>query len=484
MLGCQLALRNIPYRIVESKPDREYYCKALGVAPRTLEILDHMGLLDEAQRRGIHFGAQNIVADGKLLKRIVAQDDHLPYGFLGLAQPHCEEILEGYLRRWGGTIERNRTLVGLEQSSGKVLAHFDTGASLEARFLVGCDGAHSTVRKALGISFEGERFQLTFLLGDVHLDWAHPHHENWQFIRNGEDGKPRQVVTVIANPTAPGRYRISTSVEDGLECPEHPSLDLLRSILEPFLPPKTVISEMRWSSRYSISHRIAGNYRKGQVFLAGDAAHIHPPIGGLGMNTGLQDAHNLGWKLAAVCRGTLTETILDTYQEERLTVGRRVVEVTAARMQRAMGQEVATPEPPQFDTQLGIRYQPGLLVSDSWPKLGERLPSIAALRRPHVQGEVRLAELFRDGHFLLFTQGPQHQALAQVAGELLQEQVEVWAIVQGPELPVAQACLLDPDGNWSKTVGAGALLVRPDGVMAWQGNEAGELRAWLSRLTP
>ena len=486
MLGCELARRGVSHRIIETKTSRERYCKAIGVAPRTLEVLDHMGLLDEALRLGFFFQGMFMECQGEVIKEIATQDERIPYGAFAMAQPDMEEILEGLWRRYGQEISRGLTVTGMQQDGEGVSTTLSDGQTVRSRYLVGCDGAHSTVRKTLGTGFEGERFERTFLLCDVQLKWDRPHRNNYQFILL-EDGEYRGVVTVIANPTGPGRYRISTSVDDSFDCPEHPPLELMRELVLPALPPGTEMEDMRWSSRYNISHRIASQYRTGRVFLAGDAAHIHPPIGGLGMNTGLQDAYNLGWKLAATCQGKLEETILDTYHEERHPVGSKVVEVTGARMARAMAgnqAELRVAEPPLFDTQLNIRYEPGVLVggetpAKGLPRPGDRLPPVAGLKRPHVTGEVRLQELFRDGSFQLFTHGLDHAAFLSTAQAALGDLVHGWDIRQ--TLPDdAMGFLLDPTDQWEPTVGSGAILVRPDNVVGWRGTSLAELRSWLA----
>lgn len=488
MLACELARRGVSHRVIEVKPGRERYCKALGVTPRTLEVLDQMGLLDEALRLGFYFTAMTTLVNGEVYKRLEVEDDGLPYGSFCMAQPHMEDILEDHWRRLGHRLTRDTSLVSFEQDSDGVSCHLSDGQTVRSRYLVGCDGAHSTVRKQLGIGFEGERYGRSFVLGDVHLDWDRPHTEGWQLILL-EDGEMRNNITVIPNPTGPGRYRISTSIDIDAECDEHPPLEFLKELIQPALPEGVTVSDLRWSSRYNISHRIADRYQAGRVFLAGDAAHIHPPIGGLGMNTGLQDAHNLGWKLAEVLGGRLLESVLDTYHQERHPVGSRVVEVTGKRMAAAMRGEDPrkNPEPPQFDTQLRVRYEPGLLVAGEaltpgLPRPGDRLPAISGLLRSKVYGELRLSELFRDGRFHLFTHGVEHQSFHEIAEAALGNTVRCWAI--RPDEPLeAGGHFLDPGGRWSTAVGTGVVVARPDGVIGWRGRDPEEMRAWLRGFT-
>ncbi len=484
MMAGELARRGVNFEVVESKTSRDRYCKALGVSPRTLEIFDLLGTLDEAHRRGMYFGGMNIVVSGELTGRRSSQNDSLPYGSLALAQPDVEDILEVALARYGVRVQMGQELVTVEQDQDSVSATFSDGSVKRARYLVGCDGAHSTVRKQMSIPFEGERYERTFLLGDVHLDWDRPHNENWQFILM-EDGELRNNITVIGNPTGPRRYRVSTSLGDDEECPEHPSLEFLKQVVGSALPEGVEVTDLRWSSRYNISHRLAERYRHGRVFLAGDSAHIHPPIGGLGMNTGIQDAFNLGWKLAAVCNGALSELVLETYNAERRTVGEKVVEVTGARMRRAMG-EPAQPEPEGFDTQLQIHYQPGLLVAPTpegviGPRTGERMPSLE-LSRPRAHGRVRTAELMRDGRFHLFVHLRELIDYQSLVEPVLGDLVRCWEVREdGPDDVLNY--LLDQSGEWRGTFGAGAVLVRPDSVIAWRGTEPQSLRSWLEGLS-
>ena len=484
MLAGELSRRAVNFEVVESKPIRDRYCKALGVSPRSLELFDILGVLDEAHRIGMYFGGMNVVVDGQVTHKGPGQDGSLPYGFMALAQPDVEDLLEESLRRRGGSVQLNHLLVSLEQDADAVSATFADGSVKRARYLVGCDGAHSTVRKQLAIPFEGERFERTFVLGDVRLNWDRPHHENWQFIQT-EDGELRNIVTVIGNPTGPGRYRISASIDDADTCPEHPDLEFLERTFGAALPEGVEMTDLRWSSRYSISHRLAERYRQGRVFLAGDAAHIHPPIGGLGMNTGLQDAFNLGWKLAAVCAGALPEEILKTYQDERRPVGEKVVAVTGARMRRAMGGP-AEPEPKDFDTQLRIRYQPGHLIALSpegclGPRTGERMPSLE-LSRPRAHGRIRTAELLRDGRFHLFVHLRELSDYQSVVEPVLGDTVRCWEVREdGPDDVLNY--LLDQASEWRGTFGAGAVLVRPDSVIAWRGTDSASLQSWLAELT-
>ena len=226
----------------------------------------------------------------------------------------------------GVTPERGIALTALSQDASGVTVTLsgDAGAK-EAQFayVIGCDGAHSTVRRQIGVGFTGDAFPWPFMLGDVHIAWDLPYGMALRALRLHEDGPPDMFIA-IPLPEA-GRYRISMPAPPTIVPPggtDHgiqadmpgPALPDLQAIADDLLPGKPPLSDLRWSSIFRISLRLADSYRVGRVFLAGDAAHIHPPTGGQGMNTGIQDAWNLGWKLAAVLRGGVDAGLLDSYE--------------------------------------------------------------------------------------------------------------------------------------------------------------------------
>ncbi len=480
MLAGQLQRRNLSCRLIETRPRREYWCKALGVTPRTLEIFDQMGVLDEAVNRGVFFQFINTVVNGENVARVEVPPDVYPYSPIGMGQYDTEEVLEHHLRWHGGQVEWGRTVTAISQDSDGVEATLDNGEKLRARYAVGCDGAHSLVRKAMGTSYEGAAYPQQFLLADVELGWDHAHDEVWKLIRM--DGNEIQgYLVVVPIPGNPRRYRLSMATEmadPNAELPEV-TLELLHQHADPFLPAGTQLSHLRWSSYYRISHRLAGDYRKGRLFIAGDAAHIHPPIGGLGMNTGLQDAYNLGWKLA---RGG--EALLDTYHPERHRVGQDVVELTAGRMNDATaGKQRNEKAEEQANTQLWVNYRGGPLAFGAVPAghrgavPGDRLDFVDGLERRGLERRARAIDLMRDGRFHLFGYGGAWEALRGLAGALrerLGDDLQPWAVARPGEQPDMQEqvpVLTDALGQagqaWGDT--PGALLVRPDGHVAWRG---------------
>lgn len=483
MLAGQLARRKVSYRLVETRPRREYWCKALGVSPRSLEIFDQMGCLDQAVNRGLFFRAVNTLVNGQSVARVEVDPKAYPYGSIALGQYDTEELLEEHLGYHGGRVEWGLTATEVDQDGDGVSATLDDGEKIRARFAVGCDGAHSLVRKALGADFEGARYSQLFLLGDIEMDWPHPHDEVFKMILTEENGEMRNFVAVVPVPGTPGRYRLSMAAppeywEDGAVLPEA-SLELLESVAGPALPPGTKLRNLRWSSFYRISHRLASRYRQGRLFICGDAAHIHPPIGGLGMNTGLQDAYNLGWKLA---RGG--EKLLESYHDERHKVGEDVVGLTAARMNDATaGKERDEAAEERSNTQLWVNYRGGPLAFGAVPpghrgaEPGDRLDTIEGLARPYIRRLARPIDLMRDNRFHLFGYGGAWESLLQLAGSLrdrLGAGFQAWALTppgDTPDLREQVPAVIDTLGQarqaWGD--GPGAILVRPDGYVAWRG---------------
>lgn len=486
MLANQLQRRGVRYRLLESRSGREYWCKALGVSPRTLEIFDQMGILTEALAHGVFFTASNTVVNGKTVSRQEIPPDRYPYSPMGMGQFDTEEILERDLRQRGGAIEWSSQVTAFQRTmSGVEVEWTSPGGSHKemCRYLVGCDGAHSMVRKGLGLTFEGEKFDQHFFLGDVELDWDLSHTEVQKFIPVNRDGQLTNVVVVVPIPGNEKRYRLSMALPAQLvENPLEP-MEMLRQVCLPVLPEGTKIDQLRWASHYSISHRLANKYREGNCFLAGDAAHIHPPIGGLGMNTGLQDAYNLGWKLAAVVRGEALDGLLDTYHQERHKVGQEVVELTAGRMRDMTAQKDRDEGAEErANTQFFVHYRESKLALGSIPPgdlgaaPGERLDYLQELRRPGLFASLRLMEFLRHGEFQLLGYGGDWADFAQLAEELrvtFGSQIFCLAIADpnGPQPPESVVCLHDPQAQVRQTWGhgPGALLVRPDGYVGWRG---------------
>ena len=299
------------------------HSRAAVVHARTLETLEPLGIVEEAVRKGVivpHFGVRD--RD----RRLLAVDfDRLPTAYpytLMLPQGETERLLREALGRRGGAILWEHEVTEISQDTNGVeivVRSSQRNERLRTRFLIGCDGAHSTVREMLGMRFEGATYPQSFVLADVRMDWGLPDDEVQLFF------SPEGLVVVA--PLPHGRHRVVATVD---EARPEPSLNDVQALLDTRGPraPRPAVEKVVWSSRFRVHHRVAAAFREGAVFLCGDAAHIHSPAGGQGMNTGIQDAANLAWKLALVIRGYASGSLLDSYERERKQVARKVVATT------------------------------------------------------------------------------------------------------------------------------------------------------------
>jgi 2-polyprenyl-6-methoxyphenol hydroxylase-like FAD-dependent oxidoreductase len=327
-LACELLRRGVSCRIIDRAASPATTSRALGLQPRTLELFDTMGIIDRVLATGGPVIDANLYAGDRLLLTLSTaglRNLATPYPRLWITpQASVERPLIERLLELGGTVERSRELADFRQMDSRVIAtvrHGDSEESEEihASWLVGCDGARSRVRKTLGVSFEGSTYEEKFLLADVDLDWSRERDRTHTWFP--QDG----MFSVFPLPGTL-QWRIFAVLEGETE---PPSLELFQRLFsERTGDIKTNISDPTWMSDFAINRRMVDRYRIERAFLAGDAAHVHSPFGAQGMNTGIQDAYNLGWKLALVVQGEASERLLDTYEEERLPVARRVLAQT------------------------------------------------------------------------------------------------------------------------------------------------------------
>src|SRR5919206_1059048 len=299
------------------------YSRAAVIHARTLETLEPLGIVEEAVRKGVivpHFGVRD--RD----RRLLAVDfDRLPTAYpytLMLPQDETERLLREALGRRGGAILWEHEVTEISQDTNGVeivVRSSQRNERLRTRFLIGCDGAHSTVREMLGMRFEGATYPQSFVLADVRMDWGLPDDEVQLFF------SPEGLVVVA--PLPHGWHRVVATVD---EAPPEPSLTDVQALLDARGPrvPRPLVEEVVWSSRFRVHHRVAAAFREGAIFLCGDAAHVHSPAGGQGMNTGIQDAANLAWKLDYVLHAKANGSLLDSYERERRPVAREVVSTT------------------------------------------------------------------------------------------------------------------------------------------------------------
>ncbi|MFI6798776.1 rifampin monooxygenase [Streptosporangium canum] len=455
MLAGELRLAGVHVVVLEKLTGPTGQSRGRGLHVRSVEMMDQRGLLDrflavsEKFQVGGLFGGITKPWPDRL-------DTAHPYG-LATPQPVTERLLNERALELGAEIRRGHEVVGLSQDEDGVTVELADGTHLRSRYLVGCDGARSAVRKRLGVGFPGEPAKVETLLGDMEVT---------------ED--PATIAAVVAEvrktqlrfgaiPDVDGNegvYRIVVPADKVAEDRTiAPTLEEFRQQLRTFAGTDFGAHSPRWLSRFGDATRQAERYRVGRVLLAGDAAHIHPPTGGQGLNLGVQDAFNLGWKLAAAVNGWAPEGLLDSYHAERHPVGARVLDNTRAQitllgtdpgataLRELFGKLMDFEEVNRYVTGIitavGVRYDFG----EGHELLGRRMRDVGLKRG-------RLYELMRGGRGLLLDQ----------TGRL---SVEGWAD------------RVDHVVDVSEELDAPAALLRPDGHVAWVGEDQQDL---LSRL--
>ncbi len=327
-MALELARYGVSVRIIDKTADAEHTSRAVAIWPRTLELLDRPGVSEELIRRGNKVTAANILSGGKPVGSLSLGQIASPYPFvLMLPQYETEAVLRDRLAAFGVLPEHGIELFGLDQDEEGVTAHLrrPDGTELTERFawLVACDGAHSVVRHLLGLDFKGDKLGLDWTQGDFHLT-GYPFPPSQLAVFYHADGP------LLFFPMAPDRARVITSL--GASTGKPPvALDqhAFQKLIDARGPGGITLTGTVWTSAFHINERQVDRYRTGRVFLAGDAAHIHSPAGGQGMNTGIQDAVNLAWKLAQVSLGRVSGTwLLDSYDAERRPVGAEVIQAS------------------------------------------------------------------------------------------------------------------------------------------------------------
>jgi 2-polyprenyl-6-methoxyphenol hydroxylase-like FAD-dependent oxidoreductase len=523
-LAIQLARSGISCRIIDTASAPTDTSKALAVQARTLEIFAAMGIADAAIDRGIRAGGFNFYARGRSLghARFTADPD-TPYPYiLLLAQSETERILIDRLTSLGVQVERGVTMTAFRQDGSGVTATLSRAdgpeETVRAHWLVGCDGAHSAVRHGLHMPFAGSDYEDLYWLADVHVRWPLTADEVHGFL--GRRG------LLFAFPiAAPDRYRLIAR-RDGAtrEAAENPTLADMQSLMDAIGPANTMLSDPLWLTAFRLHHRKVTRFRVDRVFLAGDAAHIHSPAGGQGMNTGIQDAYNLAWKLALVIRGEADAALLDSYDTERGAVAAQVLRQTdlmframtvqsaplrairnrllpflisrralIRRMQRTIGE-------------LDIRYRRSLIVAEDGrkgsPPVGTRAPD-APLALVPPGGATTLWQVCQGNEplratLLLFSgRVPSHgdferlAAIGQMVRERYDHDIAVYLIAIGEnaaaESPWGGPRYDDPASAAHRRYGITApalLAIRPDGYIGFRSQPANgdALRDYLDHI--
>jgi 2-polyprenyl-6-methoxyphenol hydroxylase-like FAD-dependent oxidoreductase len=441
MLACELALAGAGVKVLERRAEEPNITRAFAVHARTLELLDARGLADDLLPRGVP--VQEIApAPGSTLD---LRELPTRYPMILIApQSGTERVLAARAAELGVEIVRGTEVVGIRQDADGVTVELAGGTSERASYVVGCDGAHSAVRRLIGVDFVGKQYETHILLADVQLETPP---SDPMFARTSADG------AVIVVPFGDGWFRAIAwdRLREQAPLSEPVTLAEMRDAFNRIAGEDFGMSGPRWSTRFLSERRQARRYRVGRVFLAGDAAHVHSPLGGQGMNTGIQDAMNLGWKLAAAVHGS--DAFLDSYEAERHPVGASVLKLTDAFNQLVLGhsavrrtvQRLAIRTILHFGrtrramggrlSGIGIAYpRPS---RDAHPLVGKRMPDVDC-------AGTRLYELLRAGHFVLAT---------RAGTEAADRDDVVPATHSDPSLPAA-------------------VLVRPDGYVAWAGERA------------
>jgi 2-polyprenyl-6-methoxyphenol hydroxylase-like FAD-dependent oxidoreductase len=324
-MAADLARYGVSVRIVEKSAQRTDKSKALVLWSRSLELLDRMGCTGPFLSEGRKVTTVSVVAGSEQIAKVRVDGAATPHPYaLMIPQSDTERLLEDYLNTCGVTVERNVELTSFVTSADGVVSRLrdpdGQEEAFESGWLLGCDGAHSTVRHQLGMEFAGKTMLSNWMIADLHLSGVeNPEEISLSWHSAG-------ILAVF--PIAPPRYRVIADVGDTREgvARQDPTLEEVQAILDERGPGGITASAPIWLTGFRINERKVADYRSGRVFLAGDAAHIHSPAGGQGMNTGIQDACNLAWKLALVSRGTCAgEPLLGSYSIERSAVGEMVL---------------------------------------------------------------------------------------------------------------------------------------------------------------
>ncbi len=515
-LAAQLAASGVRARLIDRGLDRVHESRALAIQPRTLEVLAGLGVTDELIARGNPAVRLRIHLSGRVfavpLFDLGLADTAYPY-LLFLSQAETERVLGEHLATVGVHVERGVELTGLSDTADAAVAtlrHRDGREEvMPASYVAGCDGAHSTVRGLAGIGFEGSSYPQTFVLADVDADGIEPGAAHF-FVSDAGMlfffplGQPATWRLLAMRPPAD-----RTPPEDPVALAE------VQALASTYTDGTVQLHDPVWMTNFRLHHRAAAHYRSGRVFLAGDAAHIHSPAGAQGMNTGIQDAINLGWKLAHTLRGVNDPALLDTYEAERAPIGAMVLRFTDrafsiasstspivrfARTRLApavipLALKARTGRAYAFRTisQLSISYRRSPLALDgrnpprAGPKAGDRLPDASIVQEGQPTSLHRVVAA-AGWHLLLC--GPPDAWTAQTMTRLPGYDAGFVTVhhLTGQNMPGA---LRDPTGQARRRLGltgrrTAQYLVRPDGHVGYRagGTDLAELARYLGRWLP
>jgi 2-polyprenyl-6-methoxyphenol hydroxylase-like FAD-dependent oxidoreductase len=552
VLAGELARHGVVCRIIDEAGERQTAPRAINIHARTREIFADLGIADEIEAqarivRAINVHSAHGRAPGSGSRHIAHIGLHQPETrfptSMALPQPITERVLEDFVECGGMRVERGVRCVSLRQDPAGVdveLEDLAQGAREQARFawVVGCDGARSTVREALGLSFEGTDYDWKLVLADVHVDWARRMDEAQTFL------SPHGTLNCMPMPVD-GRWRIVADVPARRTylADEALTLESVQRLAEERGAPDAVLSDASWLATSEIRYRLASRFRVERVFLAGDAAHVHSPLGAQGMNIGIQDAYNLAWKLALVIRGAGRLTLLDSYEAERRPIAQQVIQNSdrSSRLTRPSSARRRIVQHRIFGallrlapfrrrmarggSELAMNYRGRLGVAEHRPPLpaviagrglrgdasglrgwqafgrgpapGDRVPDIAFgpptdRRYLHdvLQGTRHVLLLFA-GRAAASSDWRRLGNLARDVADRYVDEIAVHVVIPGmvppADLDWTGSLLLDPDQSLHTRWGAAApclVLVRPDGYVGYRAlpPDHGQLERYFSQI--
>jgi 3-(3-hydroxy-phenyl)propionate hydroxylase len=481
MLAGELALAGVDVVIVERRPNQELSgARALGISSRTIEVLDQRGIADRFLAAG-----QTAQVTGFAVTRLDISDFPTRHNYgLALRQKHIERLLAEWVTELRVPILHGHDITSFTQHGAGVDITLADGQSLRAQYLVGCDGGRSVIRKTAGIDFPGWDATTSNILAEVEMAETPPYGVHRSAAGTHAFGRSEYEIKggeIIYKEVGPIGVMVT---EPNVDATADPTLDDLKRLLIAACGTDYGVHSPTWISRFTDMTRQAATYRRGRVLLAGDAAHVHSPIGGQGLSAGVQDAVNLGWKLAQVVKGTSPDSLLDTYHAERHPVGARVLKATMAQValhredartlaaRDIVGDLLKMEEPRKYIagmmSGLDIQYELG----QGHPLLGRRMPDLDVVAESRSR---RVFSFLHNARPVLLNFGAPYAI-----------DIAAWS----DRVPHVNATYT---GAWALPVlgdvpAPTAVLIRPDGYVAWVGEDSDHgltdaLSMWFGRAS-